>query len=223
MESCTFVNVLMIEFKDFFILSWNVRGFASKKSNQHMHEIIMRYKPDLIFLYETRILFSKSKRFWDREGYIAVAVEEVNVHSGGIWALSNTSTQVHFQPVHTMSQCITVKISKGNSHWLCSGVYASPVNSTRLSLWSHLIDIRNSITSPWSLSGDFNEILTPLEQRGGNFCNARADKFASCLNNFDMIDMEFFGSQYTWQRRCRNYQVVSRRLDRGVCDMRWRL
>jgi hypothetical protein len=38
-----------------------------------------------------------------------------------------------------------------------------------------------------------------------------------------MIDMEFFGSQYTRQKRCRNSQVVSRRLDRGVCDTRWRL
>ena len=68
--------VLMINFKDMSILAWNVCGFASKKSNQHMKELIRRFKPDLIFLFETHIPFKNSARFLDKLGYDCVAVEE---------------------------------------------------------------------------------------------------------------------------------------------------
>lgn len=35
--------VMMIGFKEFSILSWNVRGFANKRSYTHMREILKRY------------------------------------------------------------------------------------------------------------------------------------------------------------------------------------
>lgn len=58
----------MISFKDMCILSWNVRGFASKRSNQHMRELIRRYKLDMILVFETHTSFASSARFWDRKG-----------------------------------------------------------------------------------------------------------------------------------------------------------
>lgn len=47
----------MINFKDMFIIAWNVYGFASKRSNKHMKELLRRFKPDLLFLFETRLAF----------------------------------------------------------------------------------------------------------------------------------------------------------------------
>lgn len=41
---------------------------------------------------------------------------------------------------------------------------------------------------PWALIGDFNEIIRPSEQRGGDFLNARVDKFADMLDVCGMID-----------------------------------
>lgn len=37
-----------------------------------------------------------------------------------------------------------------------------------------------------------------------------------------MIDLEYFGSRFTWQGKRRNV-IVSKRLDRGVGDYRWRM
>jgi len=165
----------MIEFKDFSIISWNVRGFASKRSNRHMHELISGYKLDLIFLYETHTNSAKSKMFWEREGYMFIAIEEANGHSGGIWAMASLACHAQFQ-VH-MPQCITIKISRGSAFWHCSGVYASPTYSVRNNLWTFLGNLRANITSSWIMIWDFNEILSPLEQRGGNFCSTRAERF----------------------------------------------
>ncbi|WJX67205.1 hypothetical protein P8452_51695 [Trifolium repens] len=42
------------------------QGFASKKSRNHVHELISRYKPDLVILVETHIAFSAAESFWNR-------------------------------------------------------------------------------------------------------------------------------------------------------------
>jgi hypothetical protein len=51
-------DFLMIAFKEFSVLAWNVRGFANKKSCNHMHDVVSKYKPDVIFLNLKLILFS---------------------------------------------------------------------------------------------------------------------------------------------------------------------
>jgi len=76
---------------------------------------------------------------------------------------------------------------------------------------------------PWILLGDFNDILLISEQRGGHFSQPRADKFADMIANCNLLVLDSFGSKFTWQARCRGNRLVSRRLDRGLCDIEWRM
>lgn len=46
---------MMIEFKECSMVSRNVRGFASRKSQ----ELILKYHPDVIFLYETHTMIAR--------------------------------------------------------------------------------------------------------------------------------------------------------------------
>jgi hypothetical protein len=80
-------DFLMIAFKEFSVLAWNVRGFANKKSCNHMHDVVSKYKPDVIFLFETHTLFSSAEQFWNRKGYEKIEIQEAQGHSGGIWAI----------------------------------------------------------------------------------------------------------------------------------------
>ncbi|PNX62545.1 hypothetical protein L195_g061197, partial [Trifolium pratense] len=82
LASLSHLYVMMKAFKDFLILAWNVRGFASRKSWNHMHDLVSRYKPDVIFLFETHTMFVSSERFWDREGYEKIEIQEAQGHSG---------------------------------------------------------------------------------------------------------------------------------------------
>lgn len=61
---------------------------------------------------------------------------------------------------------ITIKLTYGNESWLCTGLYASPYHSVRPSIWNHLCDLSSSVSDPWLILGDFNEIISPLEQKG---------------------------------------------------------
>lgn len=80
---------LMIRFGDFSILAWNVRGFTNKRSHTHMRKLLTRYQPDLVFLFETHVRIESSGQFWQRIGYGAIGVEEVQGHEGGVWILSH--------------------------------------------------------------------------------------------------------------------------------------
>lgn len=116
-------------FNDFSALSWNVRGFASKRSRRHMRKLLHRYKPDLVFIFETHTVFAGTKKFWDKEAYSAVAIEEAHGHSGSIWAICNIASPYSMHALDNMHQCISITVSKGHHNWTCSGVYASPIYS----------------------------------------------------------------------------------------------
>jgi len=123
-----------------------------------------------------------------------------------------------FTVLESVSQCITVKVARGNNSWFCSGIYASPIISIREGLWDYLRDLRSRVNHSWVLLGDFNEILLPSEQRGGIFSQSRANKFSQVIDDCNLLDLHSFGRKYTWQANCRGG-----RLDRGLCDMDWRL
>jgi hypothetical protein len=213
----------MIAFKDFSVLAWNVRGFANMKSWNHMHDVVSKYKPNVIFLFETHTLFSSAEQFWNREGYEKIEIQEAHGYSGGIWAIQRRDSGFSFTVVDKMHQCVNFVITKGNDKWLCSGVYASPIFTVRAALWNHLDKLAKDVSLPWLVIGDFNDILLPIEQRGGVFSTSKAELFARNIDRCGLIDLGSFGSKYTWQGHCRGGRLVYRRLDRGLCNHDWRM
>ncbi|MCH80273.1 RNA-directed DNA polymerase (Reverse transcriptase) [Trifolium medium] len=213
----------MSVFKDFSILAWNVRGFANRNSRNHVHDLINRFHPEMIILVETHSSFASSENFWYRVGYDKIEVQEAQGHSGGIWAMKRRGSEFNFTSVSTMHQCVSFIVSKGNNKWLCSGVYASPIVTVRPLLWDHLEELIKVNALPWLAIGDFNDIMLPIEQKGGVFSISKADLFASNINRCGLIDLGSFGTNFTWQGHCRGGKMVHRRLDRGFGNYDWRL
>lgn len=121
-----------------------------------------------------------------------------------------------------MHQSMSIQISLGAHAWVRTGIYANLNYPVRCQLWEYLGNLRGRIMKPCTLIGDFNEIFLPSEQRGGMFSSARAARFGDMLDNCGLMDIPFFGSKFTWQRPCRGGRLVSKRLDRCVCDLVWR-
>jgi hypothetical protein len=78
-----------------------------------MHDIVNRYKPDVIFLFETHTSFTSSKSFWAREGYDKIEIQEARGQSGGIWVIQRRGNDYNFSLVRMMHQCVSFSISKG--------------------------------------------------------------------------------------------------------------
>ncbi|MCH86532.1 RNA-directed DNA polymerase (Reverse transcriptase), partial [Trifolium medium] len=199
------------------------QGFANRKNKNHVGDLVRRYKPDILILFETHTMFTTAESYWARENYVKIDVQEVQGHSGGIWAMHRRGSDFNFTLVSKIHQCVSFIVSKGAEKWLCSGVYASPIYTVRPLLWNYLVDLSRSNALPWVAIGDFNDILLPSEQKGGVFSLSKADTFAGNIDNCGFIDLGCFGTKFTWQGRCRGGRIVHRRLDRSFCNYDWRL
>ncbi|PPS09915.1 hypothetical protein GOBAR_AA10734 [Gossypium barbadense] len=77
--------------------------------------------------------------------------------------------------------------------------YASPRLSERILLWQNLKDVEDNHNLPWLVTRDFNEAIgSSAELRGLPPSNTRIRDFQDCLNHYNLIDIGFKGSKFTW-------------------------
>ena len=73
-----------MDFKDYSIVAWNVRGSINKNSRAHIRSLVRRLRPSLMIVLETHAVFDKSKAFWSKLGFEVFGLVEVQGYSGGI-------------------------------------------------------------------------------------------------------------------------------------------
>ncbi|KAL9404914.1 hypothetical protein Peur_001886 [Populus x canadensis] len=69
----------------------------------------------------------------------------------------------------------------------------------------YLVSLKPTLTGPWLLIGDLNEIILPSESRGGKFLINRAAKFQEVIREWCLLDLGLQG------------------LDRALNDCDWRI
>ena len=78
-----------------------------------------------------------------------------------------------------------------------------------------------SISLPWIVFGDLNEVSSQSEKWGGNpvlkFC---MDLFNNTLNDCKLMDLGFSGPKFTWSNK-RKHAPIHERLDRGCANDLW--
>lgn len=130
----TISPIKMIGFKDVSMLSWNIWGAANKNAKRHLMELIRKYSPTFLIIMETHTAFHNTKSFWDRAGYVVLSIVEARGQSGGIWFLKQNGSNIGATIHDVFMDTVTIKLTLGNKAWYCTGVYASPVYTTRMDL-----------------------------------------------------------------------------------------
>lgn len=142
--------------------------------------------------------------------------------SGGIVAFWRNSS-VSMNAFHQCNQQIALLISEGSSDpWLISGVYASTDFRERRVLWYEILSLLAQ-SIPSISTGDFNCITSANEKKGGrrDIDSAEISEFRSFISSAGLLDLGFFGPQFTW---CNNRQGLARvweRLDRALATPQW--
>lgn len=79
------------------------------------------------------------------------------------------------------------------------------------------------MVEPWLLAGDFNEIKSPLEKKGGGRVNEmRCARFNDWIQSCNLIDIEASGPFFTWKGpKWEGLERVYKRLDRSLCNTKW--
>ncbi|KAI9071607.1 hypothetical protein K1719_046429 [Acacia pycnantha] len=193
----------MVQNSDLFAMMkfivWNCRGAVSKGFAAVIKDTRIWYKLDFAVILEPRISGHHANKFvWERDDLLldALVKDELFFHC---------------------------RIRMGANHMLLTAVYASPNEQRRRGLWENLQEIVASVTEPWLIAGDFNEIKTPLEQKGGGRVNdTRCRRFNDWIQECDLIDVETKGPFYTWKGlKWEGLDRVYKRLDRCLCNIRW--
>ncbi|KAI9084260.1 hypothetical protein K1719_033767 [Acacia pycnantha] len=104
-----------------------------------------------------------------------------------------------------------------------TAIYANPCEQRRHRTWEVLHSLASDVAEPWLMAGDFNEIKTPLEQKGGGRINeTRCRKFNEWIQNCNLIDVEANGPYFTWRGpKWEGLDRVYKRLDRCLCNVHW--
>ncbi|XP_061376477.1 uncharacterized protein LOC133318493, partial [Gastrolobium bilobum] len=207
------------------LLAWNCRGAAKKRFLGTLTSMIRKHRINLTAIFEPRISGEKAQKIIKRTWYNSCIVEEAQGFMGGIWVLWNkefcnvTILEKNMQMVH-LKVCFSDNVA-----FLCTFIYANPREEVRRSLWQDLRRIADSMNEPWLITGDFNEIASPLEKRGGAPVDLyKCNRFASLLTDLKMIDLNSSGSRFTWRgSRFLNMDRVFKRLDRACSNDLWRV
>ena len=100
-------------------------------------------------------------------------------------------------------------------------VYASPNPAVRNSMWGYLSTIRRCFKGPWVVMGDFNDIVSSDEKRGGRGCFSKTG-FSDWISDNRLLDMGFIGQKFTWMTRRGLCEDIWERLDRALDSTEWR-
>ncbi|KAF7827992.1 LINE-type retrotransposon LIb DNA [Senna tora] len=200
-----------------------IKGAAGKKFEMAFKEVYRIHKTDLVFLFEPRCSGLKAANTIKKLGFLNKEVIKANGYAGGIWAL--WSKDVMTKCICKHDQFIQLEIEDDqHSKWGIIAVYANPHYQNRTSIWPVIENIATNYSLPLIIAGDFNEIASTNEQRGGASPNIqRCTEFQNWINRCKLIDVVPAGPFYTWEGPKRQGQEkLYKRLDRVLCSANWR-
>ncbi|KAL7224711.1 hypothetical protein ACSBR1_026069 [Camellia fascicularis] len=155
------------------VMLWNCRRADNKIFRRNFRELIRVHHPNVVALFETKVPFSSMGLFFNHLGFIASTIVDPVGLVGGIWLIWDP-TQVSVSAHIANSQVIQAIMKRENhEEWVLAAVYASPNPGMRQNLWNDLEDFSNSMTNPWLIAGDFNDVMGQNKRRSFTKNNQR--------------------------------------------------
>ena len=102
-------------------------------------------------------------------------------------------------------------------------IYASSTPTARVAFWDHLSVLSVSIIGPWSLLGQFNEIISPSKVVGGSFHASKAILMINMMTSYGLLYMETMGGSFTWRKDTQNGGHIRQKLDRVLVNPKWHI
>ncbi|BFG30761.1 hypothetical protein CerSpe_170350 [Prunus speciosa] len=181
------------------LLSWNCQGLGNPSTIQALSSLIRQQDPKLVFLSETRCNKSKLEIIKFRLGFSKMFVVPSRGFSGGLCQLWRDDVDLSILS-YSFNHIDTVCDNFGiEGKWRLTGFYGCPQSADRSSSWNLLSTLGQQVSLPWICFGNFNEILSVNEKRGGLVrANRLMEAFQSVLSNCELSDLGFVGCPFTW-------------------------
>lgn len=109
-----------------------------------------------------------------------------------------------------------------NIQYIAVFIYAPARKEWKSEFWNELILYVNSLSLPFIILGDFNEISQISDKLGGaQYNSSRSLIMQNLFSNVSCIEIAFVGQRFTWRKKKAGHNYIYERLDRGVASSSW--
>lgn len=127
-------------------------------------------------------------------------------NEGGIKVTSSCNNYIDFEVTHDQL-----------GRWRYTGYYGFPERGRRVDSWNMMRNMASMSTLPWCLIGDFNDMVTLDEKKGGvRLPRMLLAGFSEAIEDCGLVDLGFTGERFTWKKSRGTSRWVQERLDRGL-------
>jgi hypothetical protein len=174
-----------------------------------------------MFLCETLVHANKITEIKTKLGFdAAFAVDRIG-RSGSLALLwKNTIT---CNVISYSQNFINVEVGSDRwSHWRFTGFYGFPDHDRRRESWDLLRALATDTSLPWCVMGDFNDMLSEEDKRGGTpQPHWLIRGFREAVQDSGLIDLPMDGYPFTWTKGRRVLNPTEERLDRAMATQSW--
>uniref|UniRef100_A0A803NWR9 Reverse transcriptase n=1 Tax=Cannabis sativa TaxID=3483 RepID=A0A803NWR9_CANSA len=204
------------------LLSWNCWGLSREPAVQALMAWERKYRPDCIFLMETKVNKDKMGGVAKKLGYSGFASHSSSGLSGGLCMMWKSDVKLQIMSVERNIIEVSIWDVKKDVTWNLFGVYGTPYENEKDIFWRNLEDRVLNCISPWMIIGDLNVIGGVEEKKGGSKANWNDFRWLSdFLFRTGSIDIGYKGGKFTWQNKRFNGGLIRERLDRAVSSLDW--
>lgn len=204
------------------VLSWNVRGLGRSRTVKRLKNKLRVINPRILFLMEIKLSSKKMELGMLKCGF------ENRIDVGAIGARGGLSlgwkvnALVQLKSFSSYHIDVEVHDNECGDTWRLTGFYGNPDERCRAASWDLLRQLNHGQVIPWVVLGDFNEITSSFEKKGGRLRSDRQMRdFRRALEDCNLNDLIFVGRWFTWERGRFASTIIRERLDRGVSPLSW--
>ena len=139
------------------------------------------------------------ERVRDRLGFVNGLIVASRDHSEGLALLWTRKINLSIKSFSNHHIDATITEANSSLKWRITGFYSHPQMHLRHESYNLLTFLSNQMYLPWFCFGDFNEILSMEENRGGVIrSQSQMEGFRNAINSCGFKDLGFNGLDYMW-------------------------
>ena len=199
-------------------VSWNCRGLGNPSSVRTLKDLVSRFKPTFVFLMEVKVNRVRIDAIKNQIQFEGLFLVEGVSRGGGVafmWKEKHSAKLISFSKNYIDLQ---IRIPH-RPLWRLTGFYGFPERQRRKDSWELLRQLKVKSNLPWCCVGDFNNILSHFEKRGGRKQpDYLINGFRDAVDDYGLREVIMSGYPFTWEctRGCANW--VEEKLDRALAS-----
>jgi exonuclease III len=207
-------------YRNFVILSWNVRGLGQIDKCDVVRDNILRNHPNIVCLQETKlmdIVGHDTRAFLPANLNTFFAAPADGTRGGLLTAWDSNSFAASSQQTHRFATTVTFQSTSSNLSFAITNVYGPANHSLSDAFLDEIYTLSTVFSGLWFVVGDFNLTRDPSDKNTAPFNSHLASRFNSAIDSAQLIELSLLDRRYTWTNS-RSSPTLAR-LDRAFFNL----